>query len=228
MSHRGTLPRILSISLALLGLAGLSACGEDAPRGGDDAGVSPVDAFRDPSVDAATSEAKDASVATPDAYEPPNGETGRMVGMTAAHNRLRAMVGADPALPPLTWDPDLAAIAQAYSERLASTGCGLTHSSNGYGENLYWQRGLHVSAADVVESWYEEVACYTYGKFMRGDACDTACTDAMNASGCGHYTQVVWRNTERLGCGMATCSSGAEIWTCNYDPAGNYIGQYPY
>ncbi len=158
----------------------------------------------------------------------PAGETGRMVGMTEAHNRLRAMVPATPALPPLTWSVELAAIAQAYSERLASTGCGLNHSSTMYGENLYWQRGLSPTPADVVQGWYDEVMCYTPGPFMRGDQCDMACTDAMNASGCGHYTQVIWRNTQRVGCGVAVCPSGAEIWTCNYDPPGNYLGQNPY
>lgn len=163
-----------------------------------------------------------------DAYAPPTGETGRMVGMTEAHNRLRAMVPATPALPPLTWSVELAAVAQAYSEQLASTGCGLSHSTTDYGENLYWQRGLTVTASDVVESWYEEVMCYQPGPFMRGDMCDMACTDAMNASGCGHYTQVIWRNTERVGCGVAVCPNGAEIWTCNYDPPGNYLGQNPY
>jgi len=170
----------------------------------------------------------DAGSAAADSYAPPTGETGRMIGMTEAHNRLRAMVPASPALPPLTWSVELAATAQAYSDQLASTGCGLSHSTTDYGENLYWQRGLTVTASDVAESWYEEVMCYTPGPFMRGDMCDMACTDAMNASGCGHYTQVIWRNTQRLGCGVAVCPSGAEIWTCNYDPPGNYLGQNAY
>ena len=74
----------------------------------------------------------------------------------------------------------------------------------------------------------DEVMCYQPGPFMRGDMCDMACTDAMNASGCGHYTQVIWRNTQRVGCGVAVCPNGAEIWTCNYDPPGNYLGQNPY
>ncbi len=179
----------------------------------DDAYVAPVD---------------DAFVGPPDAFNPGAGETGRMVGMTEAHNRFRAMATTDTPIPALVWDTDLAAVAQAYSEELARTDCGLTHSGNEYGENLYWQRGSSPTAADVVEGWHAEIACYDYGPFMRGDSCDMACTSAMSASGCGHYTQVVWRATRRLGCGMATCSSGAEIWTCNYDPAGNYLGREPY
>ena len=137
---------------------------------------------------------------------PAPGETGAMVGMTAAHNRFRAMVDTATPLPPVTWDAQLAADSQAWSERLAAMGCGLEHSTGDYGENLYWQRGSRVTADDVVGSWYEEIACYTYGAFMRGDACDMACTDAMFSSGCGHYTQIVWRETTKVGCGMATCS----------------------
>lgn len=209
--------------LVTLGLAALAACDpargprqDDASVPMDDAAVPPLedDAFTPPP--------------PPDAFNAGAGETGRMVGMTEAHNRFRRMSDAMPPMPALVWNTDLAAIAQAYSEELARTGCGLTHSGNGYGENLYWQSGLSVSAEDVVASWHEEIECYTFGPFMRGDACNRACTDAMNASGCGHYTQIVWRDTRRLGCGVATCPGGAEIWTCNYDPAGNYVGEEPY
>lgn len=221
--------RSLTLALALALAGSLSACDDPPePRDGESADL---DAS---APDAGALTADDASVValdaapTPDAYSSPAPETGRMAGMTAAHNRFRAMADTSTPIPPLVWDPALAAVAQAYSERLASGSCNLVHSSSGYGENLYWQRGRSPSAADVVASWHEEIDCYTYGTFMRADACDAACVAAMNASGCGHYTQVVWRNTQRLGCGMATCASGAEIWTCNYDPPGNYIGQYPY
>lgn len=204
--------RLLRLSF-LLALVTLVGCEAGVPAGLD-VGSDGVDAGPPPGLDAG----------------PPagSGETGRMVGMTEAHNRLRAMVPSATPLPPLTWSPELAATAQAWAERLASTGCGLMHSTNGYGENLFWQRGGSPSAADVVQGWYDEVECYTFGPFLEGDACDPVCIAAQNSNGCGHYTQVVWRDTERLGCGMATCSSGAEIWACNYDPPGNYLGDVPY
>jgi hypothetical protein len=44
---------------------------------------------------------------------------------------------------------------------------------------------------------------------------------------CGHYTQVVWRSTHLVGCGMVSCG-GSEVWVCNYSPAGNYVGERPY
>jgi pathogenesis-related protein 1 len=44
---------------------------------------------------------------------------------------------------------------------------------------------------------------------------------------CGHYTQIVWRNTKAVGCAVG--GKGArEVWVCDYDPPGNYVGQRPY
>ncbi len=50
---------------------------------------------------------------------------------------------------------------------------------------------------------------------------------------CGHYTQLVWRDTERVGCGVANCNNvdgfgAGNLWVCNYDPPGNYVGERPY
>jgi len=47
---------------------------------------------------------------------------------------------------------------------------------------------------------------------------------------------VVWRGSARLGCGVAKCSKNSpfsgfpdwQLWVCNYDPPGNYVGQRPY
>jgi hypothetical protein len=41
----------------------------------------------------------------------------------------------------------------------------------------------------------------------------------------GHFTQVVWRQTTQLGCGVSTCR-GMDIWVCEYDPPGNVQGHY--
>ncbi|KAJ6759314.1 hypothetical protein OIU74_025899 [Salix koriyanagi] len=46
---------------------------------------------------------------------------------------------------------------------------------------------------------------------------------------CGHYTQIVWRETKRIGCARVDCFGGRGVFmTCNYDPPGNYIGEKPY
>ncbi|CDY25897.1 BnaC09g32690D [Brassica napus] len=46
---------------------------------------------------------------------------------------------------------------------------------------------------------------------------------------CGHYTQIVWRETKRLECASVVCENGAGAFiTCNYDPPGSYVGEKPY
>ena len=43
----------------------------------------------------------------------------------------------------------------------------------------------------------------------------------------GHFTQVVWKKTESLGIAKAKSpKSGKIIVVANYEPAGNWIGQY--
>jgi pathogenesis-related protein 1 len=166
-----------------------------------------------------------------------SGESGRLVGITAAHNAVRASQAhpaPDPVLPPLTYSAELAATAQAYAEKLANGSCELVHSMTpGLGENLGWYAGQFPDATAVVDAWAAEAACYTFGHFMKDDACDVACTSKLSSNGCGHYTQVVWRDTMQLGCGVASCARpqqglNAEIWVCNYKAPGNYIGEKPY
>ena len=40
-------------------------------------------------------------------------------------------------------------------------------------------------------------------------------------NGIGHFTQMVWKSTEKLGCGVS-----GEYLTCRYYPPGNYVGQF--
>jgi pathogenesis-related protein 1 len=165
------------------------------------------------------------------------GETGIFVGMTAAHNEARRALGAEPALPDLTWSPELAVVAQDWSDNLAGRCGGIEHRMpNMYGENIA-QRGSTrlvqpFSPEEAVDGWVSEVACWDYGTIRGTESCDMDCATAVHSNGCGHYTQVVWRNTKRVGCGYSTCDGDDgftyEIWVCNYDPPGNYIGQTPY
>jgi pathogenesis-related protein 1 len=174
------------------------------------------------------------------------GETGRMVGMTAAHNAVRAMVQTTPVLPPMIWSPTLAAYAQEWTDNLAKTACTQPqHRSSqelqakGYGENLAMSGGSRppmTSAQFAVDGWAGEVACWSYGTiaapgFAGSEKCDSACYQKLNSDGCGHYTQLVWRNSTQLGCGVSSCTSGGvtyDIWICNYAPTGNVVGQKPY
>jgi pathogenesis-related protein 1 len=131
------------------------------------------------------------------------------------HNAKRKDVGA----PPLTWSPELASIAQQWANRLAADkNCGLEHTPNSkYGENLFGGSGKAYTALDASQSWYDEIKDYTPGVLTESNWAKT-----------GHYTQMVWSKTQRLGMGQATCPNGSTVIAAEYDPPGNYMGQKPY
>lgn len=130
--------------------------------------------------------------------------------MVAAHNQWRSRVG----VPPLRWSPQLASYAQKWANHLASTGQFSHRPQQQYGENLFWGSGRRWSPTEVVNNWGSEVKDYDYGS--------NSCRDV-----CGHYTQVVWARTTEVGCAVAR-SGNEEVWVCNYNPPGNYVGQRPY
>jgi pathogenesis-related protein 1 len=143
---------------------------------------------------------------------------GRADELVRAHNAWRLRAG----VLPLRWAADLAARAQARAGRLAALGCVLEHGPlpEDVGENLYRMGPLHeegrrgvlfvVAATEVVDAWGAEAANYS----ARDDVC------VWNRI-CGHYTQIVWRTTEEVGCGMSVCPTLGQIWVCDYRPRGN-------
>ena len=70
---------------------------------------------------------------------------------------------------------------------------------------------------EVVQSWASEEEFYDY------DA-NTCEPNQM----CGHYTQIVWEQTTHVGCAVHICEDQSELWMCNYNPAGNWVGEKPY
>ena len=139
-----------------------------------------------------------------------------------AHNVERQKLG----IPLLVWSKTLEAYADKYaiSQDKTQAGCAgaLIHSKGPYGENLYWYWTTTRAPAtpnQALTDWISEKRHYNY----KTNTC---------ASGqqCGHYTQVVWAKTRRVGCVAHKCTSNplATYIICNYDPPGNYIGQRPY
>ena len=114
------------------------------------------------------------------------------------HNEVRAKHCA----PAMTWDEEIAKAAQAWSDM-----CVFEHdSNNSNGENM--ARG----SEDPVGMWYAEIANYDFA--APGFAAQT-----------GHFTQVVWRGSTKLGCGRTMCPMGV-TYVCRYAAAGNFTGQY--
>ncbi|KAM6558972.1 hypothetical protein CsatA_028211 [Cannabis sativa] len=129
-----------------------------------------------------------------------------------AHNSARAAVGVGQ----LRWDDRVASYAQQYAQQRMGD-CNLVHSRGPYGENLAWG-SADLSGVDAVKMWVNENVDYNYNS-------NTCAAGKV----CGHYTQVVWRNSVRMGCAKVRCNNNKGTFiTCNYDPPGNYVGQRPY
>ncbi|GJS04566.1 pathogenesis-related protein PR-1-like protein [Tanacetum coccineum] len=120
-------------------------------------------------------------------------------------------------VPPLVWDPKLARYAAMYAKQRQQD-CLLRHSNGPYGENIFWGSGNGWSPAQAAAAWVGERRWYAY----RSNSCN-------GGQECGHYTQIVWKTTCRVGCAKVTCAKGRGVFMiCNYDPPGNYIGEKPY
>ena len=141
--------------------------------------------------------------------------TGEMVD---AHNRWRSQVGS----PPLRWSTQLADVAQDWANHLASQGGNsISHRPNNrYGENIYWISGGNSSPSQVAAAWGSEI------KYFVPNAVMPNLSNTGNWADVGHYTQLIWKDTSEVGCGVARINS-TEIWVCNYNPPGNVLGQNP-
>ena len=177
--------------------------------------------------DAAPGSPADAPGSPADAAPGSTGEPAELAGITRAHNQVRAQVASATALPDLVWDDALAATAAAYVRQCRDdNGDGLVdHNddrSKGHafyvGENIYASSGTARGAA-AVSAWADEVAHY--------HAADNTC-DAGET--CGHYTQIVWRASVKLGCAVYACAGlrFPSTIVCDYGPGGNIGAQRPY
>lgn len=123
---------------------------------------------------------------------------------------------------PLEFDSDLAADAYRYACELATNDNGLVHAEdrNGAGENLYWawssnpQSTSYFTTAKGADSWYDEIADYDF-------------STGTGTGVVGHFTQMVWHGTTRLGCGYAGVVDGVGGFVvCRYLDHGNIRGWY--
>ncbi|KLU89783.1 hypothetical protein MAPG_08752 [Magnaporthiopsis poae ATCC 64411] len=94
------------------------------------------------------------------------------------------------------------------------------HSTGGQrgdqGENLYWQSHDKTPCANAAASWASEISLYNGQPIGQGDF-----------SAYGHYTQMIWKSSTKVGLGIANDGKGGVYVVARYNPAGNYIGQTP-
>uniref|UniRef100_A0A3Q3E836 ShKT domain-containing protein n=1 Tax=Labrus bergylta TaxID=56723 RepID=A0A3Q3E836_9LABR len=80
------------------------------------------------------------------------------------------------------------------------------------GENMFYS-AVPYSWTEVINAWHAEVQLYQYPE------------GATNLT--GHYTQVVWFSSYKVGCGVALCND-VYLYACQYYRAGNFMNSEPY
>ena len=153
-----------------------------------------------------------------------------------AHNTERRNY---PGVAPLQWSPELEQYAQAWANEIAARDS-LDHRESTFdnpvapgeyvGENLYWAFGTEGTGPEAVENWIAEKAWYNYEQ-DQGLGSYTPPGPGCNAppdQSCGHFTQVIWKDTQLVGCGRAVAGDGGVYVVCNYYPGGNIRDEKPY
>ncbi|RWS12192.1 hypothetical protein B4U79_14523 [Dinothrombium tinctorium] len=128
------------------------------------------------------------------------------------HNELRAKHGS----PPLILDDKITEFARNRAIDMAKKDyANFGHNPKSpFGENLHWGKrktGPAIKCEEPVLLWYREKRNYDWEQ-------------RMNHRGTyGHFTQIVWKNTMKLGCAQVL-SKGIKAGTytvCSYEPLGN-------
>ncbi len=141
-----------------------------------------------------------------------------------AHNAYRTELR----IPGLTWSDTLAQYAQRWVNELVNMrDCAMEHRPHDdsspwnlvYGENIYSGGGTNwiPTIVEAVAAWGKEKNDFNFNR--------KECKDGKI---CGHYTQIIWKNTTQVGCASAVCADGNVIIVCNYNPSGNWSGEKPY
>ena len=94
-----------------------------------------------------------------------------------------------------------------------SSGCDL---SSKLGENLFMMSGAKPGPSQAMTGWYsKEESQYSYD-VSPGFSTIT-----------GHFSQIAWKSTTRLGCAAAKSKTGETwFWTCHFSKAGNVLGEF--
>ncbi|CAL8247671.1 unnamed protein product [Lota lota] len=138
--------------------------------------------------------------------------------IVAKHNAFRRAVQ-----PPATnmlkmsWSDDVAASSQTWLDKcVIDHGPASSRMLNDYemGENLFFS-SYRADWDTVITSWHNEVNHYQYPN------------GSVDGKPVGHYTQVVWNSSWKVGCGVTKCGS-LYFYGCQYYRAGNFVGWPPY
>jgi len=150
------------------------------------------------------------------------------------HNRLRSRVasgstGQPPAenMVQLQWDSELARVAQRLADQ-----CKFQHDCSDcrrvqrfrVGQNIYQSFNTRSEKNDwtaAIDSWFNEIKIFP----------SSSVSNYKFASATGHYSQMMWAKTSRIGCGVTSFRSGrfiSRLYVCNYGESGNVLRQPVY
>ncbi|XP_057340105.1 venom allergen 5-like [Microplitis mediator] len=157
------------------------------------------------------------------------------------HNRLRAKVangqetrgnpGPQPRgrIGPLTWDRRLALAAQTWANQ-----CIFGHDTCRdvkrfqVGQNVGYTGNVtetYDKLTVLIENWYDEVQDFSRYHVKNFNPTPGGPTIT-------HYSQLIWGNTTRIGCGLVRHYTFGEMYrthlVCNYGAKGNWIGEHVY
>lgn len=130
------------------------------------------------------------------------------------HNKVREIHG----VPPLKEDNSLSEYSQQWANFISETDT-LTHSSmiwdgKNVGENIAKAGAIINDPSQlIVNKWYEEKDNFDY-------------SNPSSHNNTKNFTQMVWKNTESIGFGLAYSESGNTFIVINYHPAGNSSDGY--
>jgi uncharacterized protein YkwD len=106
--------------------------------------------------------------------------------------------------PPVAWDDKLARAAQEWADRKT-----YAHSPDRtYGENLAKVWSCEADMATAIRMWEAEMQYYDPAK-------------PEFSSKTGHYTQLVWKATNKIGAAIARLNDGSYLYVLKFSPAGN-------
>lgn len=135
--------------------------------------------------------------------------------LLARHNVERRQAG----VAPLVWDPALADGARVYANELARLSL-LRHSPKavrpGQGENLWMGTRDYFHPTRMVADWASERSMFRAAQFPQ-------VSTTGNWADVGHYTQIIWPDTKRVGCAISKAVQN-DVLVCRYWPAGNVMG----
>ncbi len=142
-------------------------------------------------------------------------DTAAEVAWLDEHNKARADFGAEP----LVWSDKLSKDAEKWAAKLAKEGR-LYHSSrdsrDGTGENLWMGSTGWFAPTQMTDGFINEKQYFKPGVFPK-------VSTTGNWADVGHYTAIVWPETEEVGCALSK-GPRMDVLVCRYYPSGNIVG----